>query len=149
MVSVGVVAEGKYLTRGGTKSPELIFKREIEENLWIKDHLACGQQVGQYFLTSEYSFHSKHCGKDGLLLAGDAFCFLDPVFSSGVMLALKSGIMAADAIHQALEEGDLSASRFANYAESLRAGIENMRKLVYAFYEPDFSFRELTEKYPD
>jgi len=149
MVSVGVVAEGKYLTRGGTKSPELIFKREIEENLWIKAHLACGQQVGQYFLTSEYSFHSKHCGKDGLLLAGDAFCFLDPVFSSGVMLALKSGIMAADEIHQALEEGDLSASRFANYAESLRAGIENMRKLVYAFYEPDFSFRELTEKYPD
>jgi flavin-dependent dehydrogenase len=149
MVSVGVVAEGKYLTRGGIKSPELIFKREVEENLWIKDHLACGQQVGQYFLTSEYSFHSKYCGKDGLLLAGDAFCFLDPVFSSGVMLALKSGIMAGDAIHEALEEGDLSASRFATYAESLRTGIENMRKLVYAFYEPDFSFRELTEKYPD
>jgi hypothetical protein len=57
--------------------------------------------------------------------------------------------MAADEIHEALMEGDLSAARFANYAQSLRGGIENMRKLVYAFYEPDFSFRELTEKYPD
>jgi flavin-dependent dehydrogenase len=149
MVSVGVVAEGKYLSREGIKSPELIFKREVEQNLWIKEHLSRGQQVGEYFLTSEYSFHSKYCGKEGLLLAGDAFCFLDPVFSSGVMLALKSGIMAAEEIDQALSENNLSASRFANYAQSLRTGIENMRKLVYAFYEPDFSFRDLTEKYPD
>src|SRR2546425_464433 len=52
MVSVGVVAEGKYLTRDGVKSPEAIFKREVEQNLWIKDHLACGEQFGQYFITS-------------------------------------------------------------------------------------------------
>ncbi|HWY75740.1 MAG TPA: NAD(P)/FAD-dependent oxidoreductase, partial [Verrucomicrobiae bacterium] len=52
MISVGVVAEGKYLTRGGIKSPEDIFKREVEQNQWIKQHLACGLQTGQYFLTS-------------------------------------------------------------------------------------------------
>jgi flavin-dependent dehydrogenase len=149
MVSVGVVAEGKYLSRDGVKSPELIFKREIEQNLWIKEHLMPGQQVGQYYLTSEYSFHSKYCGKEGLLLAGDAFCFLDPVFSSGVMLALKSGIMAAETIDSALESGERSPACFTNYARTLRVGIENMRKLVYAFYEPDFSFRELTDSYPD
>ena len=68
MVSVGVVAEGKYLTRAGLKSSEAIFKREIEQNLWIKDHLASGQQVGPYYLTSEYSFHSRHCANEGLLL---------------------------------------------------------------------------------
>ena len=61
MVSVGVVAEGKYLTRGGVKSPEDIFKREIEQNQWIKEHLACGQQTGSHFLTSEYTHHRKHC----------------------------------------------------------------------------------------
>src|SRR5438132_2011395 len=95
MVSVGVVAEGKYLARGGVKSPEAIFQREIGQNLWIKDHLAGGQQVGQYFLTSEYSFHARYVAQPGLLLAGDAFCFLDPVFSSGVLFALKSGVLAA------------------------------------------------------
>src|SRR5580704_4761360 len=61
MISVGVVAEGKYLTRDGVKSPEEIFKREIEENQWIKQHLACGKSTGQYFLTSEYTHHARHC----------------------------------------------------------------------------------------
>jgi flavin-dependent dehydrogenase len=149
MLSVGIVAEGKYLTRGGIKSPEEIFKREVEQNQWIKQHLACGRQTGAYFLTSEYSHHTKHCGSEGLLLVGDAFAFLDPVFSSGVMLALKSGVMAADAVHQAMVERDFSPARFTEYATTLRTGVENMRKLVYAFYDPKFSFRDLTNKYPD
>jgi flavin-dependent dehydrogenase len=149
MVSVGVVAEGKYLTRGGVKSPEAIFHREVEENLWIKDHLSVGQPVGPYYLTSEYSFHSRHCGSEGLLLVGDAFAFLDPVFSSGLMFALKSGIMAGDAVHEAILANDFSPERFSDYAKTLREGIENMRRLVYAFYHPKFSFRELTNKYPD
>jgi flavin-dependent dehydrogenase len=149
MTSVGVVAEGKYLSRGGVKSPELIFQREVGQNVWIQEHLASGEQVGPYRITSEYSFHSQHCGRDGLLLLGDAFCFLDPVFSSGLMLALKSGVMAADAVHEALKDGDLSAGRFAPYAATLRKGIENMRCLVYAFYDPNFNFRTLTDKYPE
>ncbi|MBI4657373.1 MAG: tryptophan 7-halogenase [Verrucomicrobia bacterium] len=149
MVSVGVVAEGKYLTRGGVKDPGQIFHREVEQNLWIKDHLACGQQVGRYYLTSEYSFHARHCGTEGLLLVGDAFAFLDPVFSSGLMFALKSGVLAGDAIHEALLAGDFSPDRFREYAKTLREGVENMRKLVYAFYNPNFSFRALADKYPD
>jgi len=148
-ISVGVVAEGKYLTRGGVKSPEEIFKREIEQNLWIKEHLASGKPVGTYFLTSEYSHHSKHCATEGLLLVGDAFAFLDPVFSSGVMLALKSGVLAADAVHQAIVERDFAPERFSDYATTLRQGVENMRKLVYAFYDPEFSFGKVIKKYPD
>jgi len=149
MVSVGVVAEGKYLTRDGVRSPEAIFQREIEQNLWIKEHLVPGTQTGPYFVTNEFSFHSRYCGTEGLLLVGDAFCFLDPVFSSGLMFALKSGVAAADAIHEALLAHDFSPARFTEYGQTLREGIENMRKLVYAFYDPNFSFRELTDKYPD
>jgi flavin-dependent dehydrogenase len=148
MVSVGVVAEAKYLTRGGVKSPEAIFKREVPQNLWIQDHLATGRQVGPYYITSEYSFHSKYCATEGLLLVGDAFCFLDPVFSSGLMLALKSGVLAADAVHEALLADDFSPGRFAEYGRFLREGIENMRKLVYAFYDPNFSFRKITDRHP-
>jgi flavin-dependent dehydrogenase len=148
-ISVGVVAEGKYLTRDGVKAPEQIFKREIEENQWIKQHLALGQQTGPYFLTSEYTHHAKHCGMAGLLLVGDAFAFLDPVFSSGVMLALKSGTLAGEEVHKAVVERDFSPGRFAEYGRVVREGVENMRKLVYAFYDPKFSFRKLTNKYPD
>ena len=149
MVSVGVVAEAKYLTRGGIKNSKVIFDREIEQNLWIKDHLAPGTQVGEYFITHEFTFHSRYCGEEGLLLVGDAFCFLDPVFSSGLMFALKSGIMAGDEVHKGMLANDLSPARFADYGKDLRLGIENMRKLIYAFYDPNFSFRQLTDKYPD
>ncbi|PWU11504.1 MAG: alkylhalidase [Verrucomicrobia bacterium] len=149
MVSVGVVAEGKYLTRDGVREPEAIFKREIGQNAWIKAHLEPGTQEGRYFLTSEFSWRSRYCAADGLLVAGDAFGFLDPVFSSGVMLALKSGVLAADAIRSAHDARDFSAERFTDYSRTMREGLENMRKLVYAFYDPNFSFRKLTDKYPD
>jgi len=149
MVSVGVVAEGKYLTRGGVKEPREIFHREVEENQWIKTHLAEGASTGEYFITSEYSRHSRHCAAPGLLLVGDAFAFLDPVFSSGVMLALKSGHLAGETIHAGLLDGDLSPARFADYGATMRQGVENMRKLVYAFYDPNFSFREVIMAHPE
>jgi flavin-dependent dehydrogenase len=149
MVSVGVVADGKYLTRGGIKDPREIFHREVEENKWIKDHLSEGQPQGKYWLTSEFSRHSKYCSSPGLLLAGDAFAFLDPCFSSGVMLALKSGVLAGETVHEALLAGDLSAERFAGYGLTMRQGVENMRKLVYAFYNPNFSFKDVIMKYPE
>ena len=149
MLSVGVVAEGKYLTRDGVREPEQIFKREIEQNAWIKEHLSVGQQVGPYYLISEYSHHARHCGSDGLLLVGDAFAFLDPVFSSGVMLALKSGTTAGEEVHKAIIARDFSPERFSTYARSIRTGVENMRKLVYAFYNPDFSFKKVIDKYPE
>ncbi len=149
MVSVGIVAEGKYLTRGGLRDPEEIFKREVEESNWIKEHLSTGHSTGKYYIISEYSHHAKHCASPGLLLVGDAFAFLDPVFSSGVMLALKSGTLAGEAIHEGLLKGDLSPANFVEYGRHIRQGVENMRKLVYAFYDPNFSFREVIAKYPE
>ncbi|MES2569542.1 MAG: NAD(P)/FAD-dependent oxidoreductase [Verrucomicrobiota bacterium] len=149
MTSVGVVAEGKYLTRGGVKDPKAIFEREVEENLWIRDRLSAGRSTGEYYLTNEYSRHSRYCAAPGLLLVGDAFAFLDPVFSSGVMLALKSGQLAGEAIHDGLLAGDLEPARFEEYGAAIRQGVENMRKLVYAFYDPNFSFREVIKAHPE
>jgi len=149
MVSVGVVAEGQYLSRDGVKDPETMFQREIGENKWIEDRLSTGTCTGEYWITSEYSRHSKYGASPGLLLVGDAFAFLDPVFSSGVMLALKSAVLAGDAVHLALVDDDVSPQRFTGYAALIREGIENMRKLVYAFYEPNFSFKDVVMKYPE
>ena len=149
MVSVGVVAEGKYLSRGGVRDAKTMFHREVEQNQWIKDHLSTGESTGEYWITSEYSRHSKYGASPGLLLVGDAYAFLDPVFSSGVMLALKSGVAAGDAIHEALAANDLSPARFDEYSRMMREGVENMRKLVYAFYDPNFSFKDVIMKYPD
>jgi flavin-dependent dehydrogenase len=149
MVSVGIVAEGKYLTRGGIKDMKEMFYREIGENQWIKENLSTGTCTGEFWITSEYSRHSKYGASPGLLLVGDAFAFLDPVFSSGVMLAIKSGVMAADAIHEAFVAQDMSPERFAAYGQNIRQGVENMRKLIYAFYDPNFSFKDVVMQYPE
>jgi flavin-dependent dehydrogenase len=148
VVSVGIVAEKDYLF-SDSKDPAEIMRREIERNVWIKDHLSMGEQFGEYRVTSEFSYRSKYCATDGLVLAGDAFAFLDPVFSSGVYLALKSGEMVADAVHAALTDGDTSGARFAAYGERLCQGMENKRKLVYAFYDANFSFGRMIKAYPE
>ena len=149
MTSVGVVAEAKYLTRDGVKNPEDIFKREIGQNKWIHQYLSEGEPVGQYRATSEYTFRSKYSAENGLLLIGDAFGFLDPVFSSGLLIALKSGVLAGETVSQCLKDKDLSPGRFQEYSQVMCQGMENMRKLVYAFYNEKFSFKDLIEKYPD
>ena len=79
VVSVGVVAENDYLFRD-SRDPATIFEREIPENVWIDKHLREGHQFGDYYVTGEYSYRSRFCGTSGLILAGDAFAFLDPVF---------------------------------------------------------------------
>ena len=147
-VSVGVVAEKEYLYKD-TRDPAEIFLREVENNLWIKEHLAPGRAFDRFFTTGEYSYRSRYCAADGLLLAGDAFAFLDPVFSSGLFLALKSGVMAGDAAHAALSAGNFGAAQFAGYGAELCKGIETMRKLVYAFYDVNFHFSALFAKNPE
>ncbi len=145
IVSSGIVAERDYLYRD-SRDPREIYEREIEENSWIKEHLGEGEQFGEYWVTGEYSYRGEHCASNGLVMAGDAFAFLDPVFSSGVFLALKSGEMVADAIGDALEQGDVSVEQFSSYGEKLCQMIEVMRKIVYAFYDEDFSFGELIKR---
>jgi flavin-dependent dehydrogenase len=147
IVSVGLVAEADYLY-SETRDPEAIFAREIEKNAWIKKHLEPGTRSAEFWQTGEYSYRSQYCAAEGLLLTGDAFAFLDPVFSSGVFLALKSGEMAGDAVHQALMNRNYTAEQFQPYGETLCDGIEAMRKLVYAFYDHNFSFKEVIMKHP-
>lgn len=147
ILSVGVVAEKNYLFDEST-DPATVFHREVKKNPWIEQHLAPGKQFGEYRVTGEYSYRSRHCAADGLVLAGDAFGFLDPVFSSGVFLALRSGEMVADIVDEALTDGDISGARFANYGKQVCYGIESMRKLVYAFYNENFSFREFLQENP-
>ena len=147
MVSVGIVAERDYLFNGSTKDHAEIFQREVQNNEWIKEHLAEGEQTGEYRITGEYSYRNRYCSMDGLVLAGDALGFLDPVFSSGVFLALKSGVMLADTIDQALHtDNPIESSHFQSYGKRMQSSIETMRKIVYAFYDPAFSFGDLVKR---
>jgi flavin-dependent dehydrogenase len=143
IVSSGVVAERDYLYRD-TRDPKEIFEREIKNNPWIEEHLTGGEQFGEYWVTGEYSYRGEHCATDGLVLIGDAFAFLDPVFSSGVFLAVKSAEMAADVVDSVLKKNQsVKAKDFEEYGETLCAAMETMRQVVYAFYDERFSFADL------
>jgi flavin-dependent dehydrogenase len=147
IVSVGVVGEPGYLYRD-TREPAAIFEREARACAWIHDHIKVGVQCEPVRVTGEYSYHSRRIGGDGFCLVGDAFAFLDPLFSTGVFLALKSGEMAADTLHAALQDGDVSAARFDEYYRKQRHAVTSFRELVLAFYNLTFSFREFLQEYP-
>ena len=147
-ISLGVVGDKNYLYRDGLKDPLAVMEREIGCNEWVKDVMQDAEQYGETWVTGDYSYRSEYSATDGLVLTGDAFGFLDPVFSSGVFLALTSGELAADVAHQAIEDGDVSAARFERYTDEFQHGIEAMRKLVYAFYTEGFSFGKLLKKHP-
>ena len=100
-------------------------------------------------MTSEFSYRSKYCAADGLLLAGDAFAFLDPVFSSGVFLALKSGEIAADAVDAALTAGDTSGARFAEYGRAaLPLASRTCASWSMPFTITNFSFGRVIKAHP-
>ncbi len=147
VMSVGVVAKKEYLFRD-TQDLSEIYHREIKENVWLQEHLAPATQCEEVRITNEYSYRSKHCAMDGLVIVGDAFNFLDPVFSSGMFFALWSGELAADAVHAALEKNDTSAAAFSEYGRRYCKGIESMRRLVYAFYDPEVNFGKFIRAYP-
>ncbi len=150
ILSVGVVAKKEYLFRDpAVQDIAQIYQREIKENIWLVDHLAPATQVDEVRITNEYSYRAKHCAMDGLVLAGDSFNFLDPVFSSGAFFALKSGEMAGDAVHEALKNGNTTATAFTAYGKRYCDGIEAMRKLVYAFYDERVNYGHFIRKYPE
>ena len=148
VASVGVVAEPSYLYRE-TRDPEAIFCREADDCAWIKDHLAPGTYLGPMRVTGEFSYRSTQVGGDGFCMVGDAFAFLDPVFSTGVFLALKSGEMAADAIHEGLNAGGVTAATFDGYRRDLHWALDQFRQLVLSFYDHTFSFGDFVRAYPD
>ncbi|MEE2638710.1 MAG: NAD(P)/FAD-dependent oxidoreductase [Acidobacteriota bacterium] len=148
MVSVGVVAEHDYLYRD-SRNPEEIFWREAADCRWIREHLEPGTHQGPVRVTGEFSYRATATAGEGFCLVGDAFSFLDPVFSSGVFMALKSGELAADAIHGGLKEGVVTTSTFDQYGRDVRYALDSFRQLVVAFYDRAFNFGEFIGTYPD
>ncbi len=146
--SVGLVAPPADLFSGRGNDPLVTLETEIAKCPGMKRRLAQARRVGQAYVTSDFSYRATRTAGHGWVLVGDAFSFLDPVYSSGVFLALKSGEFAADAIHDALVAGDMSGKRLGAFERKLTSGMHLMRQLVYAFYDTSFSFGRFAREYP-
>ena len=149
ITSVGIVANPDYLLKGRGQDLAKIFHEEIEKCEPCRRRVEPGERVEKIYSILDYSYRSKHNSGNGFIIIGDAYGFLDPIYSSGVLLALKMAELAADAIHDAFNHNDFSAARLGQYQAKLDRGIESMRKLVYAFYNDGFSFAGFLRKYPD
>jgi flavin-dependent dehydrogenase len=149
ITSVGIVANPDYLLKGRGQDLAKIFQEEIDKCEPCRKRVGDGTRVDKIYSILDYSYRSKHNAGNGFIIIGDAYGFLDPIYSSGVLLALKMAELAADAIHDAFNHDDFSAERLGQYQAKLDRGIESMRKLVYAFYNDGFSFAGFLRKYPD
>ncbi|MCH8333420.1 tryptophan 7-halogenase [Candidatus Sumerlaeota bacterium] len=148
VTSVGVVADPDYLFKGRGKDYRKILFEEIERCEAVRSRVKEAKFLEEVYVISDFSYRSTRCAGPGYVLIGDAYGFLDPVYSSGVFLALISGEMAADSIHDAFEHDDFSAERLGAFGSKLSKGIESFRKLVYAFYTDGFSFGQFMRKNP-
>jgi flavin-dependent dehydrogenase len=148
IISVGVVAAYEYLFKDrADKDLETIFFEEVEKSPGVKQRIAGATRVAPFRAAKEYSYRSQRAAGDGWVLVGDAFGFLDPLYSSGVLLALKSGSLAADAIAEGLEKGDTSAAQLAKWEPEFKQGMDRMRRLVCEYYD-GFSFGRFVRKHP-
>jgi flavin-dependent dehydrogenase len=147
IVSVGVVAPFDYLFKG-RKDYGKTYVEELEACPAAKARVSNATQVTGYFATKDYSYRASQVAGDGWVLVGDAFGFLDPLYSSGVLLALRSGEQAADAICDGLEAGDTSAAQLGRWGATFNEGVDRMRRLVCEYYE-GFSFGNFIRNYPD
>jgi flavin-dependent dehydrogenase len=145
-VSLGVVAPFDYLFEG-RGSHEEVYNEEVELCPAVKGRLTRARRVTGYFATKDYSYRSKQVAGDGWVLVGDAFGFLDPLYSSGVLLALKSGEMAADAIVEGLRRSDVSATQLGKWGAVFNQGVDRMRRLVCEYYD-GFSFGQFVRTFP-
>ncbi|HBB75337.1 MAG TPA: NAD(P)/FAD-dependent oxidoreductase [Planctomycetaceae bacterium] len=136
VVSVGVVAPYDYLFTGrASKDLERVYFEEVARCPGVQPRIATAERVGPLRAAKEYSYRSREVAGDGWVLVGDAFGFLDPLYSSGILLALKSGACAADAISEGLARNDTSAAQLGKWGPEYIAGMERMRRLVCEFYD--------------
>ena len=147
MVSVGIVAPFDYLFKGRKDYPQT-YDEEVERCPAVKERISQGKRITGYFATKDYSYRSKQASGNGWVLIGDALGFLDPLYSSGVLLALKSGELAADAIVEGINKNDTSGEQLGKWSPMFYQGIDRMRRLVCEYYD-GFSFGNFIRHYPE
>ncbi len=147
-VSVGVVASYDYLFEGRrSKKLEDVYFEEVARCPGLQPRIANAQRCDVFRAQKEYTYRGKKAAGDGWTLVGDAYGFLDPLYSSGVLLALHSGAVAAGAIVEGLKKNDVSETQLRQWEPDYNAGMDRMRRLVVAYYE-GFSFGHFVRRYP-
>jgi flavin-dependent dehydrogenase len=139
LTSVGVVLpKDLYRRLANGDSPEETLNRTIADTPIVAELMREAQREWAVRVEKDFSYSASAYAGDRWILAGDAGSFLDPVFSTGVSIAMESGIEAATELHRAFGRNEFSASSFAAFSRRQRKRFERFRRFVVGFYTPQF-----------
>lgn len=134
LISIGVVAEREYFVES-KMDMESFFNEHVRSTPDLVRAMKNARQVRKFTTEGDYSYSlSKVCG-DGYVIIGDAARFVDPIFSSGISVAMHSGKFASEVIIKALETNDYREEVFKPYEVRLKSGVEIWYEFIRLYYK--------------
>lgn len=137
LTSVGLVVQGDSL-RAQSRTPECAFEHALQHTPIWKEILADAKRASPIHATSNYSYGCGAIVRDGAITIGDASAFLDPVFSTGVWLAMRGGESAADALGRCLASPAQGAAILDEWRIDQERTTRYYWRLIDSFYRPEF-----------
>jgi len=137
VTSVGAVCHARTVKQW-TGEPDGLLDAMIARSRGVSENLAAAVRITPVHRVANFSYHNSPVVGDRFVAVGDAIAFVDPIFSGGVYIALRTGQLAAAAVLQAFRAGDFSARRFAAYERRVHAGLAPLFKFIHKYYEPSF-----------
>lgn len=144
VMSIGAVCRPAYLKQRKGKTVDFLLDT-LRQNAGIGKRIEHAKLIGdEVRVTGNYSYDSAQMGGAGWVMIGDAFAFLDPVFSSGVYLAMSGAEQAASVVDTALREPQREARLLRKLESRQRAGMKRFAFFIYRFNSPimDRIFRQ-------
>ncbi|MGI8955528.1 MAG: NAD(P)/FAD-dependent oxidoreductase [Chthoniobacterales bacterium] len=135
--SLGVVLD-TALYRQMKKSPEQFLEEALAEQPFLARRMTHARRVTPAYASADFSYRQTKLTGERWMLAGDAAGFIDPVFSSGVFLALLAGEQAADILDVVLDHPHKAPRLFARYERLLRRTMKGYLRFVDAWYSKEF-----------
>jgi geranylgeranyl reductase family protein len=135
--SVGVVLDGAVFKESGL-SPEDFLEQAIAEQPLLTRRMSEAERVTPVRTAADFSYRSTRLTGERWMLAGDAAGFIDPVFSSGVFLAVLAGEQAADVLHELLDHPKRARKLFSRYERNINKAMDVYLRFVDAWYSKEF-----------
>ena len=137
--SVGVVFPGGVMAERRGRPLAELYEELLAASPEVSGRIAGATRIEQVHPLADFSYRLRRFGGDGWVAVGDAACFLDPVFSSGVHVALTTASRAADDVAKALaRKGRLVAGDLRGYQRFARRGLDRFRRYILGYYDPAF-----------
>jgi len=136
VMSIGAVCRPEYLKQRRGRTVEFLLET-LQRNPLLWQRVERAELIGnEVRVTGNYSYDSKCMGGAGWVLVGDAFAFIDPVFSSGVYLAMSGAEQAAAMVDTALREPAREMALLRRLEKRQRAGMRRFSFFIYRFNGP-------------